>query len=108
MTSELKSAEMYAKKYDIIITTPNKLIFLLENNLIKQSLKRVEWMVIDEADRLFEDGEQGFREQLATIYKACDNPKIKHALFSATLTNDVQEWFKNFAHNLVEISIGRK
>lgn len=108
LNNELKSADLYTKKYDIIITTPNKLIYLLENELIKSSLKHIEWMVIDEADRLFEDGEKGFREQLAKIYKACDNPKIKHALFSATLTNDVQEWFKNYANNIVEVSIGRK
>lgn len=108
MTNEIKNDELYVKKYDILITTPNKLIFLLKNKKISASLKGIEWMVIDEADRLFEDGEKGFREQLATIYKACDNPKIKHALFSATLTNDVQEWFRNYSHNIIEVSIGRK
>ena len=108
MANELKNSELYVKKYDILITTPNKLIYLLKDEKIKSSLKKIEWMVIDEADRLFEDGEKGFREQLAAIYKACDNPKIKHALFSATLTNDVQQWFKNYSNNIIEVSIGRK
>ncbi len=106
--NELKTADDYAKKYDLLITTPNKLIFLLDNEVIKSSMKRIDWMIIDEADRLFEDGDKGFREQLAKIYKACDSPKIKHALFSATLTNEIQEWFRNSANNLVEVSIGRK
>ena len=65
LAEELKNAELYMKKYDVLISTPNKLIYLLENEQISSSLKRVEWMVIDEADRLFEDGEKGFREQVS-------------------------------------------
>lgn len=108
LQNELKNSDLFMKKYDILITTPNKLIYLLEDKKVSESLKKIEWMVIDEADRLFEDGEKGFREQLAKIYKACDNPKIKHALFSATLTNDVQNWFRDYSHNIIEVSIGRK
>lgn len=66
LAEELKNADLYMKKYDILISTPNKLIYLLENEKISSSLKRVEWMVIDEADRLFEDGEKGFREQVSS------------------------------------------
>ena len=68
MTNEIKNDELYVKKYDILITTPNKLIFLLKNKKISASLKRIEWMVIDEADRLFEDGEKGFREQVIKFF----------------------------------------
>ncbi len=70
--------------------------------------KSVEWLIIDEADKLFEDGKQSFRDQLANIYKACDNPLIKHGMFSATLTNDVEDWCKSQLNNLIQISIGRK
>lgn len=66
LAEELKNADLYIKKYDVLISTPNKLIYLLENEKISSSLKRVEWMVIDEADRLFEDGEKGFREQVSS------------------------------------------
>ena len=27
----------------------------------------VEWLVIDESDKLFEDGETGFRDQVGTV-----------------------------------------
>ena len=40
MANEIKNAELYIKKYDILITTPNKLIFLLDNEMIKKSLKK--------------------------------------------------------------------
>ena len=35
---------------------------------ISANFKRIEWMVIEEADRLFEDSEKGFREQVITFY----------------------------------------
>ena len=68
----------------------------------------VEWLVLDEADKLFEDGPslKSFREQLAQVYKACDNPKIKHALFSATLTSHVEEFSHTYLDNPVRVIIG--
>lgn len=108
-TNELKKVKFYEKKYDILISTPNKLISLLEEEQMNACFKQVEWMIIDEADKLFEEGsENGFREQLAKIYKTCDNPNIKHAMFSATISNEVEEWCKSYMNNLVQITIGRK
>lgn len=68
----------------------------------------VEWMVLDEGDKLFEQGDAGFREQVASIFKACDNPKIRHVLFSATLANNVEEWSKLHLDNVVRINIGTR
>ena len=65
--------------YDILITTPNRLVFMLKNDDISLNLKDVEWLVIDESDKLFEAGPKGFREQLAVIYQAC--AKAKKAMF---------------------------
>ncbi len=48
------------------------------------------------------------QKKLAKIYKACDNPKIKHGMFSATISNEVEEWCKSYMNNLVQINIGRK
>jgi hypothetical protein len=31
------------------------------------SNKRVEWLIVDEADKLFEDGKKGFREQVRKL-----------------------------------------
>ncbi|KAI4466494.1 rna helicase [Holotrichia oblita] len=45
-------------KYDILVTTPNRLCFLLNQDPPAISLKCVEWLIIDEADKLFEEGEK--------------------------------------------------
>ena len=66
-------------KYDILITTPNRLVYMLKNSENSLKLEHVEWLIIDESDKLFEAGPKGFREQLAAIYQACS--KAKKAMF---------------------------
>lgn len=69
---------------------------------------RVEWLVLDEADKLFEEGKNSFREQFDKIYAACSSDKIKVGLFSATWTMPVSKWGKKNAKNLYTISIGQR
>ncbi|KAK7069336.1 DEAD (Asp-Glu-Ala-Asp) box polypeptide 52 [Halocaridina rubra] len=98
-----------AKKFDILVTTPNRLIYLLqEGDTPGIDLSKVEWLVIDESDRLFEAGIRGFRDQLAVIYKACSNPLVKRALFSATFAFEVQHWCKLNLDNVAMVSIGAR
>ena len=66
----------------------------------------VEWLVLDEADKLFEDGELGFRDQVAQIYSSCDHPNIRRALFSATLASGVEEFSHTHFDNPVRVIIG--
>ena len=66
----------------------------------------MEWLVLDEADKLFEDGQSGFKGQVAQIYRSCDNPDAKHALFSATLASGVEEFSQTYLDNPVRIIIG--
>ncbi|KAB5548700.1 hypothetical protein PHYPO_G00058590 [Pangasianodon hypophthalmus] len=95
-----------AKKFDILVTTPNRLIYLLNQDPPAVDLSSVEWLVVDESDKLFEDGKTGFREQLATIFLACTSPKVRRALFSATFTTEVEQWCKLNLDNLVSVNIG--
>jgi len=95
-------------KSDILICTPNRLVHLLKEEPSGISLHNVEWLILDEGDKLFEQGEGGFREQVALIYQACDNPSIKRALFSATLANNVEEWCKLHLDNVVRVTVGIK
>ena len=108
LAKELEKPKFSASKFDVLITTPAKLLKLLKKDKFKKCLESLEWMIIDEADRLFEDGDKGFRKQLAKIYKACDRPKVKHGMFSATFTNEVEEWCKLNLNNLISIRIGRR
>ena len=68
----------------------------------------VEWLVVDESDKLFEEGRQGFRDQLGAIYRACESSHIRRAFFSATFAHDVQEWCKLNLDNVVMLNIGPK
>uniref|UniRef100_A0A8C2KG29 ATP-dependent RNA helicase n=1 Tax=Cyprinus carpio TaxID=7962 RepID=A0A8C2KG29_CYPCA len=95
-----------AKKFDILVTTPNRLIYLLNQDPPAINLSSVEWLVVDESDKLFEEGKTGFREQLATIFLACTSPKIRRVLFSATFATDVEQWCKLNLDNLVCVNIG--
>eukprot|EP00929_Paragymnodinium_shiwhaense_P114758 TRINITY_DN83258_c0_g1_i1.p1 TRINITY_DN83258_c0_g1~~TRINITY_DN83258_c0_g1_i1.p1 ORF type:complete len:962 (+),score=292.15 TRINITY_DN83258_c0_g1_i1:84-2969(+) len=68
---------------DIIVATPGRLVHhMMEAEL---SLSRVEVMVMDEADRLFE---LGFAEQLQKVLEACPISR-QCLLFSATLPSQL-------------------
>jgi ATP-dependent RNA helicase DDX52/ROK1 len=60
----MKIAKNFDKSCNILITTPNRLIFLLKDENIKRNLKSTEWLLVDEADKLFEEGQNGFRDQV--------------------------------------------
>ena len=64
-------------------------------------------------DKLFETigkGDSSFREQLATIYRACSegDVQVRRAFFSATLPPDVEEWCRLNLDNVGSVTIGEK
>ncbi|XP_067394188.1 probable ATP-dependent RNA helicase DDX52 isoform X1 [Emydura macquarii macquarii] len=97
-----------SQKFDILVTTPNRLIYLLKQDPPVIDLTRVEWLVVDESDKLFEDGKSGFRDQLASIFLACTSHIVKRALFSATFAYDVEQWCKLNLDNVILVSIGAR
>ncbi|XP_030294063.1 putative ATP-dependent RNA helicase DDX52 [Sparus aurata] len=97
-----------SKKYDILVSTPNRLIFLLNQDPPALDLSSVEWLVVDESDKLFEGGKTGFREQLATVFLACSGSKVRRAFYSATCTSDVEQWCRLNLDNLVSVNIGHR
>ncbi|XP_069729993.1 probable ATP-dependent RNA helicase DDX52 [Phaenicophaeus curvirostris] len=97
-----------SKKYDILVTTPNRLIYLLKQDPPAIDLTSVEWLVVDESDKLFEDGKSGFRDQLASIFLACTSHLVRRALFSATFARDVEEWCKLNLDSVILVSVGAR
>lgn len=95
-----------SQRFDILVTTPNRLVHLLSQDPPGIQLDNVEWLILDEADKLFEEGKDGFREQVATIYQACDKPDVKRALFSATLSNGIDDWARIHLDNAVKVTVG--
>ena len=70
-----KTSEALAKKkFDILITTPLRLVHAIQHEEV--ALHRVEMLVLDEADRLLE---QGFLAQTDEILAACTNPNLRKA-----------------------------
>ncbi|XP_020801901.1 probable ATP-dependent RNA helicase DDX52 [Drosophila serrata] len=94
------------QRYDILVSTPNRVRFLLQQQPPLLDLSHVEWFVLDEADRLMEEGQNNFKEQLDDIYAACSNPAKCVAFFSATYTVPVAKWALRHLKNLVRVTVG--
>lgn len=76
---------------DIIIATPGRFLHLLvEMNLNVTGLSKMQYVVFDEADRLFE---MGFAAQLQEILHSLP-PTRQTLLFSATLPSSVTEFVR--------------
>ncbi|KAI3447615.1 hypothetical protein Pfo_004280 [Paulownia fortunei] len=104
MTKQLaKSAEFSKLPCDILISTPFRLQFAIHKR--KLDLSKVEVLVLDESDKLFE---LGLVEQVDAVVKACSNPSILRSLFSATLPDTVEELARTIMHDAVRVIIGRK
>ncbi|KAJ3027323.1 RNA-dependent ATPase rok1 [Rhizophlyctis rosea] len=89
--------------YDILISTPLRLVHGLQHESIK--LNSVRHLVLDEADKLLE---LGFLEQIDEILAACTSPKLQKALFSATIPSGVEQLAKTFMADPIRVVIGQK
>jgi ATP-dependent RNA helicase DDX52/ROK1 len=98
-TNEEHMKNFHKKKTNILISTPLKLVHFIKSGEMK--LDDVKWIIIDEVDKLFEESNHGFKEDLELILAACSNQNRKFALFSATTTKEmtpfVHETLKDFA-----------
>ncbi|KAK0527515.1 nucleolar DEAD-box protein required for synthesis of 60S ribosomal subunit [Tilletia horrida] len=83
----LKAQEAQLKlRPEVVIATPGRLIDHVRNTN-SFSLDDIEILIMDEADRMLEEG---FEAELSEIVKSC--PKGRQTmLFSATMTDDVDE-----------------
>lgn len=102
-TNEEHMKNFHKKKTNILITTPLKLVHFIKNS--KVGLEHVEYFVIDEVDKLFEESNQCFKEDLDTILEACKNPNRKFALFSATNVMQMTKWVHENLKDFVTINI---
>uniref|UniRef100_A0A5B7BN36 RNA helicase n=1 Tax=Davidia involucrata TaxID=16924 RepID=A0A5B7BN36_DAVIN len=104
MTKQLlQSADFSKLPCDILISTPLRLKFAISKR--KLDLSRVEYLVLDESDKLFE---LGLVEHVDSVVKGCSNPSIIRSLFSATLPDSVEELARTIMHDAVRVIIGRK
>jgi len=85
---------------EIVIATPGRLIDMLETQ--KTNLKRVTYLVLDEADRMLD---MGFEPQIRKIVSQI-RPDRQTLMFSATWPKDVQKLANDFLNNLIQVNIG--
>ena len=72
----------------------------------KFPLESLEYLVIDEADKMFE---MGFLEQVDKILSSCkNNQQVSKFLFSATMQPQIEELVKTIMHDPIKIQIGIK
>ena len=86
---------------DILIATPGRLIDFYKQRFF--SLNKVEVLVVDEADRMFD---MGFIADLRYLFRNCSAyDKRQSMLFSATLNHRVMELCYEHMNNPVKIAI---
>ncbi len=88
-----------AQGTDIIVATPGRLYDLALSNVLK--LKSIQKLVIDEVDVMLD---LGFRFQLLNIFDLLPKSR-QNVMFSATMTDDVDELITDFFKSPKKVSI---
>jgi ATP-dependent RNA helicase RhlE len=84
---------------DVLVATPGRLYDLALANAV--SLKHTKKVVIDEVDVMLD---LGFRFQLTNIFDFLPE-KRQNIMFSATMTNDIESFIKDYFFEPVKVSI---
>ncbi|GMM29490.1 RNA-dependent ATPase [Martiniozyma asiatica (nom. inval.)] len=101
--AKLRNKQIQSDKFDILVSTPLRLIDLLKNESI--DLSKVTQLVFDEADSLFESN---FLQQTDAILAALTSPNLRKSIFSATITSHVEELAHGIMRDAVRIIVGHK
>ncbi|XP_065065490.1 uncharacterized protein LOC135691545 isoform X1 [Rhopilema esculentum] len=112
-TSKLKSTCVYGgasrgpqirdleRGVEIVIATPGRLIDLIEAR--KTNLRRVTYLVLDEADRMLD---MGFEPQIRKIVDQI-RPDRQTLMWSATWPKDVKSLADDFLTDNVQVNVGK-
>ncbi|KAL6718375.1 ATP-dependent RNA helicase dbp2 [Lecanora helva] len=89
-----------AKGVEVCIATPGRLIDMLESG--KTNLRRVTYLVLDEADRMLD---MGFEPQIRKIIGQI-RPDRQTCMWSATWPKDVRQLASDYLHDFIQVNIG--
>ena len=96
-----KHAELIIPGIDILIATPGRIWDLYRAGAL--SLKKVRYLVIDEADRMLD---MGFMPQLKQLLEIIP-PKRQNLLFSATFSENVEKMAGEFLDYYEKVEVAR-
>jgi len=92
--------EALGKGVEVVVATPGRLIDLMQEGII--SLAQVSYLVLDEADRMLDQGfERDIRQIVGETHKGRQT-----ALFSATWPDSVRELAHSFLNRPIKVTIG--
>ena len=89
-----------ARGVEVCIATPGRLIDMLESG--KTNLRRVTYLVLDEADRMLD---MGFEPQIRKIIGQI-RPDRQTLMWSATWPKDVRQLASDYLHDFIQVNIG--
>ncbi|KAI6712404.1 hypothetical protein JHW43_005031 [Diplocarpon mali] len=89
-----------AKGVEVCIATPGRLIDMLESG--KTNLRRVTYLVLDEADRMLD---MGFEPQIRKILGQI-RPDRQTCMWSATWPKEVRALASDYLNNFIQVNIG--
>ncbi|KAF2814800.1 P-loop containing nucleoside triphosphate hydrolase protein [Mytilinidion resinicola] len=89
-----------ARGVEVCIATPGRLIDMLESG--KTNLRRVTYLVLDEADRMLD---MGFEPQIRKIIGQI-RPDRQTCMWSATWPKEVRQLASDYQHDFIQVNIG--
>ncbi|KAI7281908.1 ATP-dependent RNA helicase [Hortaea werneckii] len=89
-----------ARGVEVCIATPGRLIDMLEAG--KTNLRRVTYLVLDEADRMLD---MGFEPQIRKIVGQI-RPDRQTCMWSATWPKEIRQLAADFQQNFIQVTIG--
>ena len=87
------------KGIDVLVATPGRLLDLIGQGYI--DLSRVEFFVLDEADRMLD---MGFIRDIKKVLKLLPKQR-QNLLFSATMPKSIADLASSFLHNAVKVDV---
>ena len=86
------------RRAEVVVSTPGRLCDHLQRNTV--NLSKVNILVLDEADRMFE---MGFIEDIETIIKSCPRER-QNLFFSATISDNIRKLARKYMNDPVKVS----
>ncbi|QJW45710.1 DEAD/DEAH box helicase [bacterium BFN5] len=87
------------QRVHVIVGTPGRTLDHLERNTL--NLKEVQYLIIDEADRMLD---MGFIEQVEAVIKMLPDNRLT-MLFSATMPDEIQKICQQYMNNPIKVEV---
>lgn len=98
-----KDSTKISRFNDILIATPKRMAMAIKEGLV--NLSTIEYLIFDEADKLFESG---YLEQIDEIVTSCTHPNLLRAMFSATMPLGIEQMVNSIMNDYIRLIIGKK